>query len=135
MICRKWAVKSEIARPSKRRGSVTVVALVVLVILAGLVGQHVRRVLMERRQFRQETLNLQAEKLADAGMSMAILARKKDAAWRGVTWNLPSGVIHQTNSADVAIQVQDDICTVTVRYPTNNNIFFCKVTRTRKLTP
>ena len=135
MICRKWAVKSEIARPSKRRGSVTVVALVVLVILAGLVGQHVRRVLMERRQFRQETLNLQAEKLADAGMSMAILARKKDAAWRGVTWNLPSGVIHQTNSADVAIQVQEGICTVTVRYPTNNNIFFCKVSRTRKLTP
>ena len=135
MICRKWAVKSEIARPSKRRGSVTVVALVVLVILAGLVGQHVRRVLMERRQFRQEILQLQAEKLADAGMDLAISARKKDAAWHGVTWNLPSGVIHQTNSADVAIQVQEGICTVTVRYPTNNNIFFCKVSRTRKLTP
>lgn len=116
-----------------RRGAVTVVALVVLVVLAGILGQHARRVLMERRQFRQETLHLQAEKLAEAGLEMARSARQKDPAWSGVLWNLPPGTIHKTNSAEVTIQVQDETCTVVARYPANSDLPF-KVTRTRKLT-
>ena len=122
-------------RGQDRRGSVTVLALVTLLIVSTLLAQYTRRVLMERRQYRQEILHQQAEKLAEAGLQLAEDSRSNDPAWTGVTWNLQPGEIHQTNSADVAIQVQDDICTVTVRYPTNNNSFLCKVTRTRKLTP
>lgn len=117
-----------------RRGTVTVVALVVLVVLAGMLGQHVRRVLMDRRQFRQEAMHLQAEKLASAGLDLAVAARLEDPEWSGMNWNLPVGTIHQTNSAEVVIGIQDDVCTVVARYPANLDIPF-KVTRIRKLVP
>jgi type II secretory pathway component PulK len=117
-----------------RRGAVTIVALLTLLVLAGMLGQHVRRVLMERRQFRQEILHLQAEKLAEAGIELADSSRRNDAAWSGMTWNLPAGAIHQTNSAEVVIRMQDETCTVVARYPANAEIPF-QVTRIRKLTP
>ena len=118
----------------RRRGSVTIVALVTLLILSALLAQYTRRVLMERRQFRQEILHQQAEKLADAGMQHAEDSRKQDPAWQGLTWNLPVGTIHQTNSAEVVIRMQDDTCTVVARYPANNDIPY-QVTRTRKMKP
>ena len=120
--------------PSNRRGAVTIVALLTLLILAGMLGQHVRRVLMERRQFRQEVLHLQAEKLAEAGIELAASSWQKDPSWSGTTWNLPTGTIHQTNSAEVVIRLQDETCTVVARYPANADIPF-QVTRTRKMTP
>ena len=119
---------------SARRGAASIVAIAVLVILAGIMAQQTRRVLMERRQMRNETAYLQAEKLADAGVLLAENSRFKDPAWTGLTWNLPPGSIHQTNSAEVVIAVQDDSCTVVARYPANADIPF-QVTRTRKLTP
>lgn len=119
---------------TSRRGAVTIVALVVLLVLSGMIGQYVRRVVMERRQFRQETLHQQAEKLADAGLLMATAAIQKDPAWSGFRWELPAGEIHQTNSGEVVIHMQGEICTVVARYPTNSTLPF-QVTRTRKLTP
>ncbi len=124
-----------VRRPDERvhrRGSVTILALVTLLILSAMFAQYTRRVLMERRQFRNEMLHQQAEKLADAGLQMAEQSRKKDPAWIGVTWNLPPGEIHQTNSAEVVIRMQDDSCTVVARYPSNIDIPF-QVTRKRKL--
>ena len=100
--------------------------------LSALLAQFTRRVLTDRRQFRQEILHQQAEKLADAGLQLANDARQKDPAWTGVTWNLAPGEIHQTNSAEVVIQMQDDTCTVVARYPANIDIPF-QVTRTRKI--
>jgi type II secretory pathway component PulK len=126
--CTRWSPSSN------RRGAVTVVALLVLLVLSGMIGQYVRRVVMERRQFRQETLHQQAEKLADAGLLVAISARQKDPAWAGFQWELPAGEIHQTNSGEVVIRMQGEICTVVARYPTNSSLPF-QVTRTRKLTP
>ena len=109
-------------------------ALVTLLILSALLAQYTRRVLMERRQLRQEILHQQTVKLADAGLQLAEDSRQKDATWTGITWNLPPGEIHQTNSAEVVIRMQDDICTVVARYPANIDIPF-QVTRTRKIKP
>lgn len=117
-----------------RRGAASIVALAVLAIFAGVMAQQTRRVLMERRQIRNEVAYLQTEKLADAGMLLARKSKADDAAWMGLTWNLPAGAIHQTNSAVVVITVQEDSCTVVARYPSNTEIPF-QVTRTRKLTP
>jgi type II secretory pathway component PulK len=47
----------------RRRGAVTIVAMVVLMILAGLIAQQVSRALSDRRHSRQQVLHLQAEKL------------------------------------------------------------------------
>ena len=117
-----------------RRGAATIVAIAVLAILAGIMAQQTRRVLMERRQMRKEIEHLQTEKLADAGLLLAEKSKLKDPAWTGLTWNLPPGSIHQTNSAEVVISVQEDFCTVLARYPVNADIPF-QVTRIRKLTP
>lgn len=134
MRLRHAPILSNAALPSNRRGAVTIVALLTLLILAGMLGQHVRRVLMERRQFRQEVLHLQAEKLAAAGIELASSSWQKDPTWSGTTWKLPEGTIHQTNSAEVVIRLQDETCTVVARYPANADIPF-QVTRTRKMTP
>ena len=117
-----------------RNGAASVVAVAVLVILAAILAQQTRRVLMERRQMRNEVAYLQAEKLAEAGLLLAQSSKAKDSAWSGATWNLQPGSIHQTNSAEVVITVQEESCTVVARYPTNAEIPF-QVTRTRKLAP
>jgi hypothetical protein len=119
---------------SSRRGAVTIVALVVLMILAGLIAQQVSRALSDRRHSRQQVLHLQAEKLAEAGLELAATSCQADPTWTGTMWKVPAGAIHQTNSAEVTIKVQDGTCTVVSRYPANNDIPF-QVTRTRKFTP
>ena len=121
-------------RKHARPGAASIVAIAVLVILAGIMAQQTRRVVMERRQMRNEVAYLQAEKLAEAGMLLAQTSKTKDPAWSGTTWNLQPGSIHQTNSAEVVITVQEELCTVVARYPTNAEIPF-QVTRTRKLAP
>jgi len=117
-----------------RHGAASIVAIAVLAILAGILAQQTRRVVMERRQMRNEVAYLQTEKLAEAGLLLAQTSKAKDPAWSGVTWNLLPGSIHQTNSAEVVITVQEESCTVIARYPTNAEIPF-QVTRTRKLAP
>lgn len=117
-----------------RRGAASIVALAVLAIFAGVIAQQTRRVLMERRQMRDEVAFLQTEQLADAGILLARKSTADDPAWKGLTWNFPAGAIHQTNSAVVVITVQEDFCTVVSRYPSNAELPF-QVTRTRKLRP
>jgi len=140
ITCRRVAAQTHAARRvaaqthAARRGAATIVAIAVLAILAGIMTQQTRRVLMERRQMRNEIAYLQTEKLAEAGLVLAEKSKLKDPAWTGLTWNLPPGSIHQTNSAEVVITVQGDSCTVVASYPANADIPF-QVTRTRKLTP
>lgn len=117
---------------TSRQGAASIVAIAVLAILAGIMAQQTRRVLMERRQMRNEVTYLQTEKLAEAGLILALKSKTNDPTWSGLTWNLAPGSIHQTNSAEIVITVQEDSCTVVARYPTNAEIPF-QVTRSRKL--
>lgn len=118
----------------RRSGVVLVLCLVTMLIFGGLIAQYSRRVLAERRQFRQEIYYEQTAALADAGVLLAEAAWQKDPKWTGVQWKIPAGMIHQTNSADVVILVRDGQCTVSSRYPANAEIPL-QVTRTRKFTP
>jgi hypothetical protein len=118
----------------QRSGAVTVLCLVTLLIFSAMISQYVRRVLLERRQFRNEVLSVQAEQLAETALRMARTQRTQDPAWPGMVWELPAGMIHQTNSARVVIEMQDDVCKVVARYPTNRELPV-QVTRTRKLLP
>jgi hypothetical protein len=132
-LTNKRLMSSGMAGPS-RRGAVTIVALVVLMILAGLIAQQVSRALSDRRHSRQQVLHMQTEKLAAAGLDLAATSHAADPTWTGMTWKIPAGSIHQTNTAEVTIKGQDGTCTVVSRYPANNEIPY-QVTRTRKLTP
>lgn len=121
-------------RRSCRRGTIAIVALLVLSVMGALIAEHARRVLMERRQLKQSVVERQADALAEAALLIAASALKADPAWTGLEWKLPVGAIHQTNSAEVLIQAQDGDCTVVVRYPVNSRQPV-RVTRSRKVNP
>ena len=116
-----------------RRGSVSVMAILVLTLLAALVGSQMRRVLLERRQMRSELWYTQTLQLANAGLLRAAEQHRRSHAYRGETWNLPAGRIHKTNSAEMVIRVtSDQECVVTARYPANSDTPF-RVTRSGRL--
>lgn len=118
----------------RRSGVALVMVIVILIVLSGIAAQTVRRVMLERRQFRIEALRQQTIQLVEAGFRLARQSRDQNAAWDGVVWNIPAGQIHQTNSGSVDIRIQNDICTVTARYPDNSEIPV-QITRIRKFEP
>lgn len=118
--------------PLRRRGAISVMVMIVLLLLSGLLTTQVRRVLADRRQVRLEQEHRQAQRLAEAGLLRAAQRLLQQADYTGETWDLPSGEIHQTNSASVLIQLNaEQLCTVTARYPTNSDQPF-QVTRTQR---
>ena len=119
---------------SQRRGTIAVVALLVLGVMAALIAEHARRVLMERRQLKHILVERQTDKLASAGVLLARMSVRDDPAWAGTVWDIPAGAIHQTNSGEVTIQIQNDECTVVARYPVNSSQPV-RITKVRKLKP
>jgi hypothetical protein len=118
-----------------RRGAITTIVLVILLLVSGMVATMVRRVIVERRSLRNEMDYLQAEKLADAGLTLATQQLTRNPEWRGLRREFSPGQIHQTKSAELQIIVSDQKeMTVTARYPANVKIPF-QVTRTRKIEP
>ena len=115
-----------------RRGTVTVVVLVIIVVISALMGQFVQRALQDRRSVGRDLQHLQAVQLADAGIGRVQRQQKSNPGFSGETWTLDPGQIHQTNSAEVVITIQDGSATVVARYPTNHE-FPCQVTRQLKL--
>ena len=107
---------------NRRKAVVTAMVLVVLIIMAGLMAEFVRRAASDRRQTRRDMQYQQTIKLAEAGIERFIQKRERSADYSGETWEIPSGVIHQTNSAQVTISVQDAAATVVARYPVNYDI-------------
>ena len=102
-----------------RRAVVTVMVLVVLLLMSALVAQFIRRAVSDRRQTRQELNHVQTVQLATAGVARLRLQRAQDADYVGETWQIPTGVIHQTNAGEVVITVNKDTATVVARYPVN----------------
>ena len=117
-----------------RRGGISVVAMVVLLVTSLLIAQYVRRAINDRRQTRVEADRIQAESLAEAGLLVAAKAVSKDPAWTGTQWNLSAGVVHQTNTGSVVISFKDGLCTVVARYPANSKSPI-QVTRRETLVP
>ncbi len=116
----------------RRKAAISVMVMLVLLLLSGMMAAQVRRVLSDRRQSRQEVFHLQAEHLAQAGMIKAAAAWNTLGEYQGEDWNLPAGIIHQTNSAAVEIRISGDgECRVIARYPANYEVPF-QVTRTQR---
>lgn len=117
-----------------RRGGAIVVVLAALVIVSTLWVAWTQRTMADRRQIREVVLQRQTERLAEAGVLMARLAIQKDAAWTGTQVVVPAGVIHKTNSGELAISVQNGLITVVAKYPSQEEIPY-KVTRTGTVAP
>lgn len=107
-------------RSHPRKGAISAMGIVVLVIVSLLVSQYVRRALNDRRFTRSEVERLQAESLAEAGMRLAQTSLKTDAAWQGTTWELPKGSISQTKMGRVTISVENGRYTVVARFPADS---------------
>lgn len=116
----------------RRSAVVTVMVLVVLLLLSGLVIEFVRRAVTDRRQMRQESEHQQSIQLAEAGIELLQQKAQADSNYHGETWEIPAGIIHQTNSAQVQITAGDGTGTVVARYPSNADLPF-QVTRTVRL--
>jgi hypothetical protein len=115
-----------------RRGATAVMALVVLMVLSGLMGIVMHSVIAERRQMQRQSWQDQTEQLVTSAFSIAERMLKTTPGWAGTTWTLPSGVLHQTNSAEVVIRVLDGHCTVIATYPAQMEQTV-RITRTRTI--
>lgn len=119
---------------NRRRGAVSAMVIVVLLVLSGMIAAQVRVTIMERRQMRREFEYQQVERLAEAGI-LLLNSRATESEWSGTMWDIPPGQIHQTNSGNVQIRLLPDRSwTVIARYPANTENPF-QVTRTGKLKP
>ncbi len=106
-------------RTVSRRGTVTVLVLIVILIGSVMLTQLVRRTLLDGRQASDNLLQLQAMELAEAAAVRAQQAWSDSEDWTGETWKLAPGQIHQTNEGEVVITVAEDVATITARYPAN----------------
>jgi len=118
----------------RRKGGAIVVVLAALVIVSTLWVAWARRAMSDRRQIREIVLQQQTERLAEAGLMMARQSLQKDAAWTGSRVVVPAGTIHQTNSGELAISIQNGLITVVAYYPSQEEIPY-KVTRTGTVAP
>ena len=115
-----------------RRAVITVLVLVVLLLMSLMVAQFIRRAVGDRRQMRNELMRQQTIQLAIAAENRTKRKLASDASFKGETWEIPAGVIHQTNSAQVVINVEDDSATIIARYPINSDLPI-QVTKTIRL--
>jgi len=109
--------KSETSK--RRRGVISVIVVVVLMLIMALVAQYTRKAIADRRQVKTESQYQQTVQLAEAGILRLQQQREADGDYTGETWTLPSGTVHQTNSAQVVITIKDDEATIVARYPFN----------------
>lgn len=104
----------------KRTAIVTVMVLVVLLLLSSMIAAFVRRAVSDRRQMRAQFYQQQTQQLVEAGIQLA-LQKSKDASYAGEEWEIPAGLIHQTNSGFVGISLKGEAATVVARYPVNSD--------------
>ena len=125
--------KHSVQQPIGRRAIVTVMVLLVLILLAALLAEFVRRGMTDNRQMRRELHQQQAQQLAVAGIDTLNSKLAADASYAGETWEIPAGIIHQTNTGQVVISIDDTTATVIARYP-NNLDQPVQVTKTVRIT-
>jgi type II secretory pathway component PulK len=111
-----------------------VIVIVTLLIMTGIVAQLMRQAVSARRQTRTELEYRQTSLLADAGIQRALAARQNNADYQGETWNVPEGIIHQTKTGRVTIEVSEQQIQAVAVYPANSDTPL-RFTRTQKVAP
>ena len=72
----------------RRRAAAMMMALVVLLVVGMVAGLALQAILQSHRQTRDEAQRVQAEVLADAALSRAVLTLAKDPNWKGENWTV-----------------------------------------------
>ena len=95
-------------RPESRRGLVSVAMLIGLIIL-GLVAASLLKVGMARRTLAKiEEHELQAELLAESGVSRALARLDANPRYEGEVWEVPNSELGGRGGATVTITVKAD---------------------------
>lgn len=75
-------------RYGRRRGTVIIMIAVLLLVAASIVAAVVQLVLADARQFANDRLAIQAERLAEAGLARGAARHARDVAYAGENWNI-----------------------------------------------
>ena len=78
---------------TRRRGTVLIIAVVLLLVATGLSAELLRGVVADARQLRSDCQTVQAERLAEAGLARAAVRLAADRSYTGEEWTvqLPDG--------------------------------------------
>ena len=97
-----------IRRPTDRprRGMLTVVVLVCLLVLTLIAGAILRAGSAHREDQRAAERRLQAEWLAEAGLQRAAARLAADPGYTGETWEIPARELGSADDATVTIAVE-----------------------------
>ena len=88
-------------RTQRRPAAAIMIALVVVLVVGLISSLSLRAILKSIRQSRDEQQRLQAELIADAALGRAAAMLRKDAAWKGETWNVSAS---ESGSAEIRVQ-------------------------------
>lgn len=90
-----------------RRGTITVVMLICMLIATALAASTLHNALLGRRETQQLRQMRQTELLLDAGVLRAVAQRDRDPKYQGETWQLPDS-FGLEGDAIVKIDISED---------------------------
>lgn len=117
-----------------RRGIVTVLVIVILIMITAMTVELVRRTMADRHQVRREHELQQAVLLAEAGLLIGSRSVAVDSGYSGETIEFPAGELHPNHTGELTITVWEHVVKATARYP-NQSHSPVQITRTRKVNP
>lgn len=88
-----------------RRGVVVVAVIVAATVCLVFVGIWARAVVSEQRRASNRQYQLQATRLAEAGLRRAIALHAADSSYRGDTWDVAADKLDQTHAGKVHTQL------------------------------
>jgi type II secretory pathway pseudopilin PulG len=91
--------------PRHRSGVTVIVVLALLAVAMTLFGIWTRSAVRAERQLRQRELQLQCQRLAQAGVARAVARRSSDPSYSGETWNVPAEDLGGRHASSVQITV------------------------------
>ena len=115
-----------------RRGIVTVLVIVILIMITAMTAELVHRTMTDRRQVRREHELQQAVQLAESGLLIAENQLAADPEYSGQTIEFPAGALHASHTGQLRISVKDNVVKATARYPDQSDSPV-QITRTRKV--
>jgi type II secretory pathway component PulK len=102
---------------SARHHGVALVAVIALfAVSVTLFGLWAKAAVRERQRIVSHQSRVQAQRLAEAGISRAMARRAADPQYNKETWSLPAKVLSGTHTAEVRIQVLPAQDGAAVRY-------------------
>lgn len=116
--------RTTFSRGQSRRGTIIVVAMVILLVFMAIGSTLIGSVLQTRTQLIREEQFLQTSLLVEAGLRRGFAQLRNDAAYKGETWQIDADLAASLDPATVVIVVgeSDDqkgerVVSATAEYP------------------